>query len=59
MDKHAVEIWEDSINIGELHWHPERPPRIVLNETGGVYQISLSHAQRILEKYKKIRENTK
>ena len=52
MDSRSLDIERDGKRIGSLQWHPERTPRIVLNDS--LEHISLTDALHCINQYQKL-----
>lgn len=50
MDSHALEIRREGKWIGDILWHPEREPRIILREASE--HLTLSEIESAISAYK-------
>ena len=52
MDPRGLEIRRQDKPIGDLLWHPDRSPRIILHEAGEY--LSITELKFCLDKYKEV-----
>lgn len=54
MDPHSLAIKRDGQWIGDIQWHPEREPRIVIAESFG--HLTLVEIETIIQQYQDYRK---
>jgi len=53
-DPHSLQIWRVGKWIGNIQWHPEREPRIVLNEAFSF--LTLDEIAATIHEYQRYRK---